>query len=162
MVEIRRIWDSKKKELREELKELAQIPNAYTRSLSVIALCLQAVGLKWSDAPLKEIGTITWQEGDQTLQAPAIKIKFLQNGGQLRLVRNADGTEHIDLDVVTKTTVEQCIKDCQDWSDEDQAALDSFNAAAARRRADKERHERYEKSYVSEFRIDEAFTNAGL
>lgn len=161
-VEIRRIWDSKKKELREELTELSQIPDTYTRSLSVIAACLQAVGIKWSDAPIKDVGSITWSEGDKTYQAPALRIKFLQNGGQLRMVRGADGTESVELDIVTKTTVHQCIRDCQSWTDEDQEALDDHTAAMRRRKADKERHERYERAYVSAFSFDEAFTKVGL
>lgn len=161
-VEIRRVWDSKKKELREELKELAQIPDTYKRNLSVIAVCLQSVGLEWSDAPIKDVGTVTWCEGDKTYEAPAIRIKFLKNGGQLRMVRGADGTESVELDVVTKTTVSQCIQDCQSWTDDDQEALEGHIAAMKRRKADKERHERYERNYVSTFSCDEVFTNAGL
>lgn len=161
-VEIRRVWDSKKKELREELKELAQIPDTYTRNLSVIAACLQSVGIKWSDAPIKDVGVMTWQEGDNTYEAPALRIKFLKNGGQLRMVRGSDGTESVELDVVTKTTVQQCIKDCQAWTDEDQLALDNHTAAMKRRKADKERHENYERKYVSTFSCDEAFSQVGL
>lgn len=162
MISIRRIWDSKKKEVKNELLELSQMQDPYKRGLAVIATCLAAVGIKWSDSPVKEVGKITWQEGDTVYEAPATKIKFLQNGGQLRLVRNADGTERIDLDVVTKTTVNQVIRDCQDWTDEDQLALENYTSGLARRKADRERHRRYEKAYVSEFRFDEAFVRAGL
>ena len=161
-IEIRRVWDSKKKELREELKELAQIPDTYKRNLSVIAACLQSVGLEWSDAPVKDVGTVTWTEGDTTYEAPALRIKFLKNGGQLRMVRGADGTESVELDVVTKTTVSQCIQDCQSWTDADQEALEVHIAAMKRRKTDRERHERYERNYVSTFSCDEVFTNAGL
>lgn len=161
-VEIRRIWDSKKRELLAELRELTQIPDMFKRNLSVIAACLSAVGLEWSDAPLKELGKVTWREGDKVCEAPSVRIKFLKNGGQLRMVRNTDGTERVDLDIVTKETVNRCIKDCQDWSDEDQAALDSYNAAASRRRADRERHEHYERTCISSFSCDEAFTSVGL
>lgn len=162
LVEIRRVWDSKKKELKEELLELSQMQDTYKRNLSVVAACLSAVGLEWADAPIKDVGAVTWTEGDTTYEAPALRIKFLKNGGQLRMVRGADGTESVELDVVTKTTVQQCIKDCQAWSDEDQLALDNHTAAMKRRKADKERHENYERKYVSTFSCDEVFTNAGL
>lgn len=132
------------------------------RSLSVIASCLQAVGIEWSEAPIKEVGTVEWKEGDDVYEAPALRIKFLKNGGQVRMVRNPDGTEHIDLDVVTKTTVSQCIADVQAWSEEDQEALDNHTAAMKRRKADKERHESYERKYVSTFSCDEAFSKVGL
>jgi hypothetical protein len=162
LVEIRRVWDSKKKELKEELQELSQMQDTYKRNLSVVAACLSAVGLEWADAPIKDVGAVTWKEGDTTYEAPALRIKFLKNGGQLRMVRGADGTESVELDVVTKTTVQQCIKDCQAWTDEDQLALDNHNAAMKRRKADKERHENYERKYVSTFSCDEAFSQAGL
>lgn len=162
LIEIRRVWDSKKKELKEELIELSQMQDTYKRNLSVIAACLQSVGLEWSDAPIKDVGTVTWCEGDKTYEAPALRIKFLKNGGQLRMVRGADGTESVELDIVTKTTVQQCIKDCQAWSDEDQLALDNHTAAMKRRKADKERHESYERKYVSTFSCDEAFSQVGL
>lgn len=161
-IEVRRVWDSKKQDLRKELKEISQMQDTLKRSLSVIAACLQAVGIEWSEAPIKEVGTVEWKEGDDVYEAPALRIKFLKNGGQVRMVRNPDGTEHIDLDVVTKTTVSQCIADVQAWSDEDQEALDNHTAAMKRRKADKERHERYERNYVSTFSCDEVFTNAGL
>ena len=162
LVEIRRVWDSKKKDLKEELNELAQMQDTYKRNLSVIAACLSAVGLEWSDAPIKSVGAVTWVEGDTTYEAPALRIKFLKNGGQLRMKRGSDGTESVELDVVTKTTVQQCIKDCQDWSEADQEALDNHTAAMNRRKADRERHEQYERTYVSEFSCDEIFTQAGL
>lgn len=162
LVEIRRVWDSKKKELKEELQELSQMQDTYKRNLSVVAACLSAVGLEWSDAPIKDVGAVTWTEGDTTYEAPALRIKFLKNGGQLRMVRGADGTESVELDVVTKTTVQQCIQDCQNWTDEDQEALDSHTAAMKRRRADRERHENYERKYVSTFSCDEVFSKAGL
>lgn len=162
LVEIRRVWDSKKKDLKEELNELAQMQDTYKRNLSVIAACLSAVGLEWSDAPIKSVGAVTWVEGDTTYEAPALRIKFLKNGGQLRMKRGSDGTESVELDIVTKTTVQQCIKDCQDWSETDQEALDNHTAAMNRRKADRERHERYERTYVSEFSCDEIFTQAGL
>lgn len=161
-VEIRRVWDSKKKELREELQELSETNDVFRRNLLVIDACLKAVGLQWADAPIKDVGSVEWKEGNETYTGPATRIKFLKNGGQVRLCRKSDGTQSVELDVVTKTTVSQCIQDCQSWTEEDQLALDNHTAAMKRRKADKERHESYERKYVSTFSCDEAFSQVGL
>lgn len=161
-VEIRRVWDSKKKELKQELLELSETQDVFKRNLLVIDACLKSVGLQWADAPIKEVGRVEWQEGGETYEGPATRIKFLKNGGQVRLCRKADGTQAVELDVVTSTTVSQCIADVQAWSDEDQAALSAYNEAAKRRKADRERHEHYEKNYVHTFSCDALFSQAGL
>jgi hypothetical protein len=162
LVEIRRVWDSKKKELRKELQELSETQDVFRRNLLVIDACLKAVGLQWADAPIKEVGKVEWQEGGETYEGPATRIKFLKNGGQVRLCRKTDGTQAVELDVVTSTTVSQCIADVQAWSDEDQEALSAYNEAVKRRKADRERHERYEKNYVHTFNCDALFSQAGL
>lgn len=163
LVEIRRVWDSKKKSLKQELTELTETPDVFKRNLLVVDACLRAVGIQWSDAPIKEVGKVTWREGSDEYESPRIRIKFLKNGGQVRLCRADDGTQKVELDVVTNTTVSQCIKDCQAWSDEDQTALEAARTAALRKRKeDRERHERYEQNYVNTFSCDEVFTRAGL
>ena len=161
-VEIRRVWDSKKKELRKELQELSETQDVFRRNLLVIDACLKAVGIQWADAPIKEIGKVEWQEGGETYEGAAVRIKFLRNGGQVRLCRKADGTQSVELDVVTKATISQCITDVQSWTEEDQLTLDNHNEAMKRRKADRERHERYEKNYVHTFSCDELFSQAGL
>jgi len=161
-IEIRRVWDSKKKDLRKELQELSETQDVFRRNLLVIDACLKAVGIQWADAPIKDIGKVEWTEGGEVYEGPATRIKFLKNGGQVRLCRKADGTQAVELDVVTKTTVSQCIQDCQSWTEEDQLAMDNHTAAMKRRKTDRERHERYERNYVSTFSCDEVFTNAGL
>lgn len=162
-VEIRRVWDSKKKALKQELTELTETPDVFKRNLLVVDACLRAVGLQWSDAPIKEVGKVTWREGNEEFESPKIRIKFLKNGGQVRLCRNDDGTQKVELDVVTNTTVSQCIKDCSVWSDEDQTALESARTAALnKRKEDRERHERYEQNYVHTFSCDAVFTRAGM
>ena len=165
-VQIRRIWDSKKRDLKQELTEISETQDVFRRNLLVIDACLKAVGLQWAEVPIKDVGSVEWKEGNETYTGPATRIKFLKNGGQVRLCRKADGTQTVELDVVTSSTVSQCIQDCQSWSDEDQAALDGHVAAMQRRKADKERHERYEKNYVRAFNCDSllapAFTQAGL
>lgn len=163
LVEIRRVWDSKKKSLKQELTELTETPDVFKRNLLVVDACLKAVGIQWSDAPIKEVGKVTWREGNDEYESPRIRIKFLKNGGQVRLCRNDDGTQKVELDVVTNTTVSQCIKDCQAWSDEDQTTLEAARTAALnKRKEDRERHERYEQNYVHTFSCDEVFTRAGL
>lgn len=163
LVEIRRVWDSKKKSLKQELTELTETPDVFKRNLLVVDACLRAVGIQWSDAPIKEVGKVTWREGNDDYESPRIRIKFLKNGGQVRLCRNDDGTQKVELDVVTNTTVSQCIKDCQAWSDEDQSKLEAARTAAMnKRKEDRERHERYERNYVSTFSCDEAFSQVGL
>lgn len=163
LVEIRRVWDSKKKLLKQELTELTETPDVFKRNLLVVDACLRAVGLQWSDAPIKEVGKVTWREGNEEFESPKIRIKFLKNGGQVRLCRNDDGTQKVELDVVTNTTVSQCIKDCSAWSDEDQTALESARTAALnKRKEDRERHERYEQNYVHTFSCDAVFTRAGM
>lgn len=165
-ISIRRVWDSKKQDLKKELLEISETQDVFRRNLLVIDACLKAVGIQWADAPIKDIGKVEWKEGGELYEGPATRIKFLRNGGQVRLCRKADGTQSVELDVVTKTTVSQCIADTQAWTEEDQAALDGHVAAMKRRKADKERHERYEKQYVSTFSCDSllapAFTQAGL
>lgn len=161
-VSIRRVWDSKKQELRKELQELSETQDVFRRNLLVIDACLKAVGLQWADAPIKDVGKVEWTEGGEAYEGPATRIKFLKNGGQVRLCRKSDGTQTVELDVVTKTTVSQCIQDCQAWTDEDQANLNGHVAAMKRRKADKERHESYERKYVSTFSCDEAFSQVGL
>lgn len=162
LVEIRRVWDSKKKELKQELLELAETQDVFKRNLLVIDACLKSVGLQWADAPIKEVGRVEWQEGGETYEGPATRIKFLKNGGQVRLCRKTDGTQAVELDVVTSTTVSQCIADVQAWTDADQEALSAHNEAMKRRKADRERHERYEKNYVHTFSCDALFSQAGL
>lgn len=161
-VEIRRVWDSKKKDLRKELQELSETQDVFRRNLLVIDACLKAVGIQWADAPIKDIGKVEWTEGGEVYEGPATRIKFLKNGGQVRLCRKSDGTQSVELDVVTKTTVSQCIQDCQSWTEEDQLTLDNYTEAMKRRKADKERHEKYEREYVHTFNCDALFTNAGL
>lgn len=165
-VQIRRIWDSKKKDLRKELQEISETQDVFRRNLLVIDACLKAVGIQWADAAIKDIGKVEWTEGGETYEGPATRIKFLKNGGQVRLCRKSDGTQSVELDVVTSRTVSQCITDVQSWTDEDQATLDGHVAAMQRRKADKERHERYEKQYVRTFNCDSllspAFEQAGL
>lgn len=161
-VQVRRVWDSKKRELKKELTELSETQDVFRRNLLVIDACLKAVGLQWADAPIKDVGSVEWKEGNETYTGPATRIKFLKNGGQVRLCRKSDGTQTVELDIVTSTTVSQCITDAQAWTDEDQAKLDGHVAAMQRRKADKERHEKYEREYVHTFNCDALFTNAGL
>ena len=161
-VEIRRVWDSKKQDLKKELLEISETQDIFRRNLLVIDACLKAVGLQWADAPIKDVGKVEWTEGGESYEGPATRIKFLKNGGQVRLCRKADGTQAVELDVVTNTTVSQCIADVQAWTEEDQAALSAHNEAAKRRKADRERHERYEKNYVHTFNCDALFSQAGL
>lgn len=162
-MEIRRVWDSKKKALKEELIQISNDnPDVLTRNALIISACLDAVGLKWADAPTKEVGRVTWKEGADEYESPKIKIKYLMNGGQFRVVRNSDGTQKIELDVVTEQTVVQCIKDAQDWSEDDQSALENHRAALQRRRLDRQRHEQYERQCVHTFSCEELFASAGL
>lgn len=163
LVEIRRVWDSKKKSLKEELIKINNDePDTFKRNLLVVDACISAVGLKWADAPIKEVGNVAWKEGDDEYESPRVRIKFLMNGGQVRVVRNEDGTQKVELDCVTERTVTQCIKDAQSWSSEDQQALDAYKAGLQRRKADRQRHEAYEKAYVHTFSCESLFASAGL
>lgn len=162
-IEIRRIWDTKKKEFKQTLIQLSkENPDAFRRNLLIVNACLEVVGLKWADAPVKEVGKITWKEGEDEFEDARTRIKYLMNGGQVRVVRDTDGSQRVELDVVTERTVTQCIKDTNDWTEEDQDALAEHQAGQQRRYADRVRHERHEREYVHEFSCTELFTAAGL
>lgn len=161
--EIRRVWDSKKKELKEELIEIQNSnPDVFRRNLLIINSCLYAVGLEWSDTPIKQVGKVSWREGNDEYEDAAIKIKFLRNGGQVRLCRNTDGTQRVELDCVTEKTVTQAIQDVYAWTEDDQVALEEHRAALARRKEDRKRHETYEKNYVRTFNVASVFEQVGL
>lgn len=161
--EIRRVWDSKKKELKEELIEIQNsTPDVFRRNLLIINSCLYAVGLEWSDTPIKQVGKVSWREGNDEYEDAAIKIKFLRNGGQVRLCRNTDGTQRVELDCVTEKTVTQAIQDVYAWTEDDQADLEAHRAALARRKEDRKRHETYEQNYVRTFNVSSVFEQVGL
>lgn len=161
--EIRRVWDSKKKELKEELIEIQNSnPDVFRRNLLIINSCLYAVGLEWSDTPIKQVGKVSWREGNDEYEDAAIKIKFLRNGGQVRLCRNTDGTQRVELDCVTEKTVTQAIQDVYAWTEDDQADLEAHRAALARRKEDRKRHETYEQNYVRTFNVSSVFEQVGL
>lgn len=161
--EIRRVWDSKKKELKEELIEIQNSnPDVFRRNLLIINSCLYAVGLEWSDTPIKQVGKVSWREGNDEYEDAAIKIKFLRNGGQVRLCRNTDGTQRVELDCVTEKTVTQAIQDVYAWTEDDQVALEEHRAALARRKEDRKRHETYEQNYVRTFNVSSVFEQVGL
>lgn len=160
---IRRVWDSKKKELKEELIEIQNSnPDVFRRNLLIINSCLYAVGLEWSDTPIKQVGKVSWREGNDEYEDAAIKIKFLRNGGQVRLCRNTDGTQRVELDCVTEKTVTQAIQDVYAWTEDDQADLEAHRAALARRKEDRKRHETYEQNYVRTFNVSSVFEQVGL
>lgn len=161
--EIRRVWDSKKKELKEELIEIQNSnPDVFRRNLLIINSCLYAVGLEWSDTPIKQVGKVSWREGNDEYEDAAIKIKFLRNGGQVRVCRNTDGTQRVELDCVTEKTVTQAIQDVYAWTEDDQADLEAHRAALARRKEDRKRHETYEQNYVRTFNVSSVFEQVGL
>lgn len=160
--QIRRIWDSKKKSLREELIDIQNTPDVLKRNLLIVNACLTAVGIEWSSSPVKCVGRVAWREGNEEYEDSSIKIKFLKNGGQVRLCRNSDGTQRVELDVVTEKTVTTVLRDVQAWSEDDQAALEEHRASMARRKEDRQRHEAYEQEYVRTFNVSHVFEQAGL
>lgn len=149
VVEIRRIWDTKKSDTKVKIHEVEAKNVPYVqKTLELVRVCTEAVGIKWDAKKVANLGQTTWREDGDEYEDYATKILYLSNGGQVRICRRADGSQAIELDLITESTVKQVVADVRAWTDEDQEALEEYNRYRKSRAA---KHREFEAKYVREF-----------